>query len=534
MTFDEQGRVFQPKCPDDEKRFQFKATYLNRYPLFAINDTEPESPYRQEIEQLCREYQQHIHDVEQNLEKGESIPRGKIDSLIELIRTLNKRQRETATVRGINESHFDRLLDLPQSEWEHVTAPTDEMGESPRHGDALLALAKHLSSDDLREIALDHFIALHRNNRGVKYGRSAEEYRMAFDRYTTSTYSVEENYLYALISTLNEGQRLDGSFHFLIPLLLDEGFRNAYPDESKRIAELYFNALCNNLSKIRRSYERAYYDAIENLSHAYGFETPWRKMERLNLAEARKILRDLLSYDNQKLASYTPIIKEGSSSASENPQPYSDNWGSILSHDTRYYHEDNQDLKEEHLRDIEFLKTKLKGDVLVDLGSGGGRVSAIYSFADVKTDIGVEKFHSGRGPLDATEPEFACSYPRSGGGETFHISVRDDMLDFVARVKNDSSLFMLNGIDYSILPNPEYRMALAEEIIRATKEGGIVFGLGHLGWIEDYFSKLKGEFKMSKQRLPYFKMMSGGNFCLFVKERVQESNSQTIAIDDKR
>lgn len=55
--------------------------------------------------------------------------------------------------------------------------------------------------------------------------------------------------------------------------------------------------------------------------------------------------------------------------------------------------------------------------------------------------------------------------------------VCDDMLDFVSRLPDDSANFMMNGIDGFILTgSSEYKDALAREIVRTLKPGGIVFG----------------------------------------------------------
>ena len=63
-------------------------------------------------------------------------------------------------------------------------------------------------------------------------------------------------------------------------------------------------------------------------------------------------------------------------------------------------------------------------------------------------------------------------------GDLHKLSVKADMLDFVARMRDDSANFMLNGIDFASVPGSErYHEVLAQELVRATKPGGLVFGI---------------------------------------------------------
>jgi hypothetical protein len=51
------------------------------------------------------------------------------------------------------------------------------------------------------------------------------------------------------------------------------------------------------------------------------------------------------------------------------------------------------------------------------------------------------------------------------------------MLDFVSRLRDGSVNFVINGIDTWVIDHPEYDNALADEIERATKIGGVAFGM---------------------------------------------------------
>lgn len=62
-------------------------------------------------------------------------------------------------------------------------------------------------------------------------------------------------------------------------------------------------------------------------------------------------------------------------------------------------------------------------------------------------------------------------------GEPVITLVKADMLDFLEYVPDNSSCIVINGIDYTLGITTEYHQALAAEMARACKPGGIVFGV---------------------------------------------------------
>lgn len=55
--------------------------------------------------------------------------------------------------------------------------------------------------------------------------------------------------------------------------------------------------------------------------------------------------------------------------------------------------------------------------------------------------------------------------------------VQADMLDFTSRLDENAGNFVINGIDRFVVPDQKYHTALARELIRTTKRGGIIMGV---------------------------------------------------------
>lgn len=146
-------------------------------------------------------------------------------------------------------------------------------------------------------------------------------------------------------------------------------------------------------------------------------------------------------------------------------------------------------------KDKVFFQDKLKNSILVDLGGGYWTSMADETAKDYSASalINVDKFMYPKDmPYDPLTPQdpgrsgAVLSYPR-------HVFVRSDMLDFVARLPDNSVNFMANGIDMFIMGRPSginllYRSALGKEIVRAMKSGGIIFG-NQFDYIWDEFDE---------------------------------------------
>ncbi len=190
-------------------------------------------------------------------------------------------------------------------------------------------------------------------------------------------------------------------------------------------------------------------------------------------------LRDLLTFVNPNLEKYKEIIERESRNKVFYPQRFSERWINFL------YNGYSQDPTERYnpqmfRKAYEFFREKLSDDILIDLGGGDGEIMAqLAKKFGVKTyvsvDLGDNLDPYSAQPLE-TESDFLSDDQK--GRQMTSLGVSADMLDFVARLPDNSANFVLNGIDWDIIRDSEYRAALMAEISRATRKEGIVFGTG--------------------------------------------------------
>lgn len=145
----------------------------------------------------------------------------------------------------------------------------------------------------------------------------------------------------------------------------------------------------------------------------------------------------------------------------------------------------------EGLRDQEWIKERLNGEILVDLGGSYARGRDFAKSLGVKSyicvDLGI--FHQAV-PFDASSPvttwdaedEMVTEDERK---EMDVVEVKDDILDFLLHLRDGSVNIMMNGIDAHVAHDPDfgsdtakYHKRLADEILRVTKGGGVILGLG--------------------------------------------------------
>lgn len=135
---------------------------------------------------------------------------------------------------------------------------------------------------------------------------------------------------------------------------------------------------------------------------------------------------------------------------------------------------DTPERREILAREQQYYRDHLQGRVLIDLGGGLGstmrkfaKICGVDTYinvdADLETETGLE--------LNPLVP----AYERIEN-DLQEIGVKADALDFIARLKDGSANFVVNGIDMSIIPDMRYHEALARELGRATQPGGLCFG----------------------------------------------------------
>jgi len=178
-------------------------------------------------------------------------------------------------------------------------------------------------------------------------------------------------------------------------------------------------------------------------------------------------LHDVLNLKRELSESYKDLIRKQEERDFYLPQEFSEHWG-------RFFKE-----PDDFPNTYKLFTERLVGNLLIDVGGGSGYSDFAHKFGaatyiNVDRDIGSKE--TPPNPLVALDDKIV---------DGLHIlDVKSDMLDFVSHVKDDSANFMLNGIDICVIDDVEYHKALALELARATKPGGLVFGVdSHIDWI---------------------------------------------------
>jgi len=120
------------------------------------------------------------------------------------------------------------------------------------------------------------------------------------------------------------------------------------------------------------------------------------------------------------------------------------------------------------------FKEHLNQQVLVDLGGGQIDFSYMYSLAkhcgaSAYINVDLQRHGGEINPFQPQDEKITDGF--------YEAKVAADMLDFVAHMKDGSANFAINGIDQTIIDDPEYNEVLAQELVRATARGGIIFGI---------------------------------------------------------
>lgn len=201
-----------------------------------------------------------------------------------------------------------------------------------------------------------------------------------------------------------------------------------------------------------------------------------------NAATSTPSLEDFLQ---EPSSDYSRIIKQASENEFEDRHVLRANHSSPWS----FYDgiEDLQDRADPKI--LELFKNTISGNTLCELGGASGRMETLAATNNAGLYINIDKYPSGTkddgSPIDPTighvvhnkyEDRLTGAVLIEGVHAT--MSVRSDMLDFVSRLKNESVNIVINGIDGDLIPVKEYHKSLAEEILRVTKENGVIFGNG--------------------------------------------------------
>jgi len=160
-------------------------------------------------------------------------------------------------------------------------------------------------------------------------------------------------------------------------------------------------------------------------------------------------LKELLRHENPRAQQYNVLIEEAKRNNFICNAPFVSGFTTIMEKRTGFH---------------EFLKKKLEGKILVDLGCG--------------TEESREKMISlarryGVRHLISTDFIYVMKEEEKDLGDIRVSILNKDMLDLVMRLPHESVSFFLSGIDTDISDNETYNRALAEEMRRALHPNGI-------------------------------------------------------------
>jgi len=178
-------------------------------------------------------------------------------------------------------------------------------------------------------------------------------------------------------------------------------------------------------------------------------------------------LHDLLTHENPNAARYQGLIQRQMQAYGDTflPHRFSERWTG-----------DASPFEEEGVRN--FFAEKLQGGLLIDPGcSDSDAMRYTARLFKAKTYIGIDlgkKLDPYVG-YPPTDPRLRFM-PSTNNPPCVELKVKADMLDFISHLPDNSANFSVNGIDDSIILVAEYDEAFWNEIKRATRLGGIIFG----------------------------------------------------------
>lgn len=160
-----------------------------------------------------------------------------------------------------------------------------------------------------------------------------------------------------------------------------------------------------------------------------------------------------------------------------NSTEYSERWNFLVSQSAEKYLQFKDVYAREEYETLDRLfREHLQGAVLIELGSGSGYyVEQIAHKYKMGTYIRVDRDSGHKYSELRPDPQIAIEDVQIE--DLQRISVKADMLDFVARLRPNTANFTLNGIDRIIIDNVKYHEALVQEILRVAQSGSLIFGV---------------------------------------------------------
>ena len=244
------------------------------------------------------------------------------------------------------------------------------------------------------------------------------------------------------------------------------------------------------------------------------------KRENFSLPESeRKIItfEDIIDPEREVPEKYQRLIhlqeQRVDNNTRFNKTGYAANWGPLM--DTNGMGKETKFAKQE----LQYLKDHLMNQALVDLGGGYGFMRHLIRLTGAQMYVNVDRRQSTQNqelnPLQSTK----MVDPVDKESALNEVNVYADMLDFVAHLKDGSANFVLNGIDITIINDPAYHKALANELVRATKANGLIFGVGSDALEILHRQIVERSSDLKRHNLPpkLIELMSGIEYYIFEK-----------------
>lgn len=144
----------------------------------------------------------------------------------------------------------------------------------------------------------------------------------------------------------------------------------------------------------------------------------------------------------------------------------------------------------------DFLRKHLADKVLVSLGAVKTPLAEALAETPPKVVINVDRYDDRIGPREAPLDPYSVTTIKHEPDSAVEWNVKADMLDFVSRLPDNSVNLQLDGIDTVIIDYEPYHRALAQELIRVLRTGGVLLG-NHV----DAFDEVTRDTQLIQHRL---------------------------------
>jgi hypothetical protein len=240
-------------------------------------------------------------------------------------------------------------------------------------------------------------------------------------------------------------------------------------------------------------------------------------------------LEKLLSYENPNAGEIDEVVRQEEKEERQfnTRDLYHDHTSKWIDQLIYEKNEEKEQYSSENLEKVKnVMKEFIEGKILVDLGGG----ERYYKMEKLANSCGASSY------LCVDKYQYDGNKFRSNEGV---MRVRMDMLRFVSRLPDNSVNFTISGIDGYVLPDRDYKEALAHEMARTTLQNGIVFGnvasiygyLEHLFGHKQAYQIFENYWRTRNGR--YIEPRFGFDLKFFIYKKVEEYIHQTPLIKER-